>query len=82
LSHLAFKSAPLKGSSFDHTKPLYVPAGSDSLAQIGSPSHHVRDIKNALPTYEDWRVEFLKIFPQEKGIVITEMDVGFALIVS
>ncbi|XP_077470222.1 cytoplasmic dynein 2 light intermediate chain 1 [Stigmatopora argus] len=66
-SHLAFNADMGKTVSFDSTKPFIIPAGSDSLSQIGSPpmtdvditSLHARNPKDL------WKKVYERIFPPE-----------------
>nr|XP_057914049.1 cytoplasmic dynein 2 light intermediate chain 1 isoform X2 [Doryrhamphus excisus] len=66
-SHLAFNVDTGKTMSCDSSKPLIIPAGSDSLSQIGSPpttdvditSLHARNPKDL------WKKVYEQIFPPE-----------------
>ncbi|XP_061693186.1 cytoplasmic dynein 2 light intermediate chain 1 [Syngnathoides biaculeatus] len=66
-SQLAFNVDAGKTVSFDSSKPLIIPAGSDSFSQIGSPpttdvditSLHARDPKDL------WKKVYERIFPPE-----------------
>jgi hypothetical protein len=40
LSSLAFASAPPKQRLLDHLNPIFIAAGSDSVADIGAPKNH------------------------------------------
>ncbi|XP_074531904.1 cytoplasmic dynein 2 light intermediate chain 1 [Halichoeres trimaculatus] len=66
-SHLAFGLDRGKTVSSDPTKPLFIPAGSDSFGQIGPPpatdvditSRHVKTPK------DQWKKAYEQIFPPE-----------------
>ncbi|XP_030628660.1 cytoplasmic dynein 2 light intermediate chain 1 [Chanos chanos] len=67
VSHLAFGTEKGKSVSTDPSKPLVIPAGMDSLSQIGSPPTTDIDIgtlhaKNPLDL---WKKVFERIFPPE-----------------
>ncbi|XP_063047404.1 cytoplasmic dynein 2 light intermediate chain 1 [Engraulis encrasicolus] len=67
VSHLAFGTDKGKSMSVDPSKPLVVPAGADSLSQIGSPPTTDIDIgslhaKNPLDL---WKKVFERVFPPE-----------------
>lgn len=67
-NHLAFGTERGKSFSTDLSKPLVIPAGMDSLSQIGSPPASEVEIgllhaKNPLDL---WKKLFERIFPQEK----------------
>ncbi|KFR06204.1 Cytoplasmic dynein 2 light intermediate chain 1, partial [Nipponia nippon] len=54
-----------KSISVDHSKPLFIPAGLDSLSQIGPPPASDRDIgkMHANTPLELWKKVFEKTFP-------------------
>ncbi|MBN3298481.1 DC2L1 protein, partial [Amia calva] len=69
VNHLAFRTERGKTVSTDHNKPLIIPAGMDSLSQIGSPP--MTDVglgslhaKNPLDL---WKKVYEKLFPAEEG---------------
>lgn len=67
INQLAFGTERLKSISTDPSKPLAIPAGSDSLSQIGPPVTSEVDIgtlhaKNPLDL---WKKVFERVFPQE-----------------
>ncbi|XP_037637593.1 cytoplasmic dynein 2 light intermediate chain 1 isoform X1 [Sebastes umbrosus] len=66
-SHLAFGLDRGKNVSCDSTKPLIIPAGSDSFSQIGSPPASDVDISSlhAKNPKDLWRKVYERVFPQE-----------------
>ncbi|XP_026212675.1 cytoplasmic dynein 2 light intermediate chain 1 [Anabas testudineus] len=66
-SHLAFGLDKGKTVSCDSTKPLIIPAGSDSFSQIGSPPVADVDISSlhAKNPKDLWKKVYERIFPQE-----------------
>ncbi|KAM8858690.1 cytoplasmic dynein 2 light intermediate chain 1 [Spinachia spinachia] len=66
-SHLAFALDRGKTVSCDSTKPLVIPAGSDSFSQIGSP--HTTDVDipslHAKNPKDLWKKVYERVFPQE-----------------
>ncbi|XP_006638854.2 cytoplasmic dynein 2 light intermediate chain 1 [Lepisosteus oculatus] len=67
VNHLAFGTERGKVVSTDHNKPLIIPAGMDSLSQIGSPPTTDFDIgtlhaKNPLDL---WKKVYERLFPPE-----------------
>ncbi|XP_074501625.1 cytoplasmic dynein 2 light intermediate chain 1 isoform X1 [Sebastes fasciatus] len=66
-SHLAFGLDRGKNVSCDSTKPLIIPAGSDSFSQIGSPPASDVDISSlhAKNPRDLWRKVYERVFPQE-----------------
>ncbi|XP_078129821.1 cytoplasmic dynein 2 light intermediate chain 1 [Sander vitreus] len=66
-SHLAFGLDRGKSVSCDSTKPLIVPAGSDSFSQIGSPPTTDIDITSlhAKNPKDLWKKVYERVFPQE-----------------
>ncbi|XP_036979442.1 cytoplasmic dynein 2 light intermediate chain 1 [Acanthopagrus latus] len=66
-SHLAFGLDRGKTVSCDSTKPLIIPAGSDSFSQIGSPPTTDMDITSlhAKNPKDLWKKVYDRIFPQE-----------------
>ncbi|KFV54435.1 Cytoplasmic dynein 2 light intermediate chain 1, partial [Tyto alba] len=65
INHLAFGCDKSKSISVDHSKPLFVPAGLDSLSQIGPPPASDSDIgkMRANTPLELWKKIFEKTFP-------------------
>ncbi|XP_040905896.1 cytoplasmic dynein 2 light intermediate chain 1 isoform X1 [Toxotes jaculatrix] len=66
-SHLAFGLDRGKTVSSDSTKPLIIPAGSDSFSQIGSPPTTDVDITSlrAKNPKDLWKKVYEHVFPQE-----------------
>ncbi|XP_022619384.1 cytoplasmic dynein 2 light intermediate chain 1 [Seriola dumerili] len=66
-SHLAFGLDRGKTVSCDSTKPLIIPAGSDSFSQIGSPPATDVDITSlhAKNPKDLWKKVYERVFPQE-----------------
>nr|XP_040034663.1 cytoplasmic dynein 2 light intermediate chain 1 isoform X1 [Gasterosteus aculeatus aculeatus] len=66
-SHLAFGLDRGKTVSCDSSKPLVIPAGSDSFSQIGSP--HTTDVDitslHAKNPKDLWKKVYERVFPQE-----------------
>ncbi|XP_037320701.2 cytoplasmic dynein 2 light intermediate chain 1 [Pungitius pungitius] len=66
-SHLAFDLDRGKTVCCDSTKPLVIPAGSDSFSQIGSP--HTTDVDitslRAKNPKDLWKKVYERVFPQE-----------------
>ncbi|TNN64322.1 Cytoplasmic dynein 2 light intermediate chain 1 [Liparis tanakae] len=66
-SHLAFGMERGKTVSCDSTKPLIIPAGSDSFSQIGSP--HTTDVDiaslHAKNPKDLWKKVYERVFPPE-----------------
>ncbi|CAJ0920752.1 unnamed protein product [Ranitomeya imitator] len=54
-------------TSVDHNKPLIIPAGSDSLGQIGTPPASDGDLRqvSARTPMELWKKTYERAFPQE-----------------
>ncbi|KAL2083375.1 hypothetical protein ACEWY4_021148 [Coilia grayii] len=67
VSHLAFGTDRGKSMSTDPSKPLVVPAGMDSLSQIGSPPTTDIDIGSlhARNPLDLWKKVFERVFPPE-----------------
>ncbi|XP_068532800.1 cytoplasmic dynein 2 light intermediate chain 1 isoform X1 [Anas acuta] len=65
INHLAFGYERSKSVSVDHNKPLFIPAGMDSLSQIGPPPTSDSDIgkMRANTPLELWKKVFEKTFP-------------------
>ncbi|XP_029449189.1 cytoplasmic dynein 2 light intermediate chain 1 [Rhinatrema bivittatum] len=65
INHLAFGLEKSKSLSVDINKPLFIPAGLDSLSQIGSPSTSERDIGqiHARTPIELWKKMYERTFP-------------------
>ncbi|XP_064014472.1 cytoplasmic dynein 2 light intermediate chain 1 isoform X2 [Pogoniulus pusillus] len=68
ISHLAFGYDKSKSLSVDHSKPLFIPAGLDSLSQIGPPPAPDSDIgkMSANTPLELWKKVFEKTFPPKE----------------
>lgn len=66
-SHMAFGLDRGKTMSCDSTKPLIIPAGSDSFSQIGSPPTTDVDITSlhAKNPKDLWKKVYERVFPQE-----------------
>ncbi|XP_067371627.1 cytoplasmic dynein 2 light intermediate chain 1 isoform X2 [Channa argus] len=66
-SHLAFGLDRGKTVSCDSTKPLIIPAGSDSFSQIGSPPIADIDISSlhAKNPKDLWKKVYERVFPEE-----------------
>ncbi|XP_050406960.2 cytoplasmic dynein 2 light intermediate chain 1 [Patella vulgata] len=67
ISHHLFETTASKTLQTDYNKPLQVPAGLDSLQQIGNPPLSEQDIGrvHAKNPMELWKVAFTGFFPQE-----------------
>ncbi|XP_053315373.1 cytoplasmic dynein 2 light intermediate chain 1 [Spea bombifrons] len=69
INHLAFGLDRSKSVVVDHNKPLLVPAGSDSLSQIGSPpasSSDLRQFSGSTPM-ELWKNVYMRYFPPQNA---------------
>ncbi|XP_049808098.1 cytoplasmic dynein 2 light intermediate chain 1 isoform X2 [Schistocerca nitens] len=64
LNHHAFGALPVKGISQDYNNPLLIPAGSDSMEQIGRGFGSFPQ-KGAGSALERWKHSFTTHFPQE-----------------
>ncbi|NXD71722.1 DC2L1 protein, partial [Eolophus roseicapillus] len=69
INHLAFGYDKSKSVSADHSKPLFIPAGMDSLSQIGPPPASDSDIAklHANTPLELWKKVFEKTFPPKSS---------------
>ncbi|KFQ26159.1 Cytoplasmic dynein 2 light intermediate chain 1, partial [Merops nubicus] len=69
INHLAFGYDKSKSVSVDHSKPLFIPAGRDSLSQIGPPPASDSDIgkMRASTPLQLWRKVFEKTFPPKSS---------------
>ncbi|XP_057300241.1 cytoplasmic dynein 2 light intermediate chain 1-like isoform X2 [Hydractinia symbiolongicarpus] len=71
LNHLAFASNLSKTSCIEHTKPIIVPYGMDTLQQIGAPpisaDRLVKARRGGLP-YDLWSDTYLSVFPSQKEV--------------
>ncbi|XP_043551569.1 cytoplasmic dynein 2 light intermediate chain 1 isoform X1 [Chiloscyllium plagiosum] len=67
LNHLAFGTDRSKAVSVEYNKPLFVPAGLDSLSLIGSPPATEIDLGkiNARNPVDLWKKVYEKLFPSE-----------------
>lgn len=67
MNALAFKGSIRQSVSVDHNKPLVVPSGADTLAQIGKPSLLDGDISSigARDPVDLWRTAYRQYFPPE-----------------
>ncbi|XP_063774409.1 cytoplasmic dynein 2 light intermediate chain 1 isoform X2 [Pseudophryne corroboree] len=65
VNHLAFGQDKSKFVSVDHNKPLVIPAGLDSLNQIGSPPASDSDLRqgNVRTPLELWKKIYERYFP-------------------
>ncbi|XP_076464431.1 cytoplasmic dynein 2 light intermediate chain 1-like isoform X2 [Babylonia areolata] len=68
ISHHLFGTTPSKTMQTEHNKPIFVPAGLDSIQQIGTPPISDKDIGRvqAKTPFDLWKVAFTGYFPQEK----------------
>ncbi len=72
LSNLVFATNASKGLSVDYNKPLFVPFGGDSLADIGAPA--ISDeflLRTATQPIDLWKMAFNEQFPQKVIIIST-----------
>ena len=71
LNHQAFKTHAPKATIFEHTKPLFIIAGQDTLAGIGTPpSAGGKDHGMGRAVYypmEVWKADFAKYFVPSEG---------------
>uniref|UniRef100_A0A8C7EGH4 Cytoplasmic dynein 2 light intermediate chain 1 n=1 Tax=Nothoprocta perdicaria TaxID=30464 RepID=A0A8C7EGH4_NOTPE len=69
INNLAFGIDKSKSVSVDHSKPLFIPAGLDSLHQIGPPPASDSDIGklHANTPLELWKKVFEKTFPPKSS---------------
>ncbi|XP_062492975.1 cytoplasmic dynein 2 light intermediate chain 1 isoform X2 [Pezoporus occidentalis] len=69
INHLAFGYDKSKSVSVDHSKPLFIPAGMDSLSHIGPPPASDSDIAKlcANTPLELWKKVFEKTFPPKSS---------------
>eukprot|EP01135_Chromosphaera_perkinsii_P006042 Nk52_evm2s385 gene=Nk52_evmTU2s385 len=65
LGNFLFKSPPLKALQLDHNKPLSIPCGMDSLAQIGLPPDTVESKISKSHLMETWKGVLNNVFPQK-----------------
>ncbi|XP_005998344.1 cytoplasmic dynein 2 light intermediate chain 1 isoform X2 [Latimeria chalumnae] len=67
INHLTFGTDRGKSVSVDHNKPLIIPAGLDSLSQIGSPPASDSDLGklHARTPLELWKKVYERLFPPE-----------------
>ncbi|KAM4042719.1 cytoplasmic dynein 2 light intermediate chain 1 [Anomaloglossus baeobatrachus] len=67
VNHLAFGQDKSKVVSMDQNKPLIIPAGSDSLSQIGTPPASDGDLRqvSARSPMELWKKTYARAFPPE-----------------
>ncbi|XP_032071957.1 cytoplasmic dynein 2 light intermediate chain 1 [Thamnophis elegans] len=74
INHLAFGFDRSKSMSVDPSKPLFIPAGMDSLSQIGPPPAADSDIGklHAQTPLDLWKKVFGKIFPPKKVDIFKE----------
>ncbi|KAJ6666949.1 hypothetical protein lerEdw1_018951 [Lerista edwardsae] len=75
INHLAFGFDRSKSMSVDQNKPLFIPAGLDSLSQIGPPPAAESDIGklHAQTPMELWKKVFQKAFPPKTIGVFREV---------
>uniref|UniRef100_UPI00398E57F2 cytoplasmic dynein 2 light intermediate chain 1 isoform X2 n=1 Tax=Pristiophorus japonicus TaxID=55135 RepID=UPI00398E57F2 len=76
LNHLAFGTDRSKTISVEHNKPLFVPAGLDSLSQIGSPPAAEVDLGkiNARNPIDLWKKVYEKQFPSENTSKLKDIE--------
>ncbi|NXO02129.1 DC2L1 protein, partial [Rhinopomastus cyanomelas] len=69
INHLAFGSDKSKSLLVDHNKPLFIPAGLDSLSQIGPPPASDCDMGKvcANTPWELWKKVFEATFPPKSS---------------
>ncbi|XP_005998345.1 cytoplasmic dynein 2 light intermediate chain 1 isoform X3 [Latimeria chalumnae] len=69
INHLTFGTDRGKSVSVDHNKPLIIPAGLDSLSQIGSPPASDSDLGklHARTPLELWKKVYERLFPPEQS---------------
>ncbi|XP_032881408.1 cytoplasmic dynein 2 light intermediate chain 1 isoform X1 [Amblyraja radiata] len=73
LNNLAFGTDRSKTISVEYNKPLFVPAGMDSLSQIGSPPATEVDLGkiNARNPIDLWKKVYERLFPcEERGLSV------------
>ncbi|XP_046575700.1 cytoplasmic dynein 2 light intermediate chain 1-like isoform X1 [Haliotis rubra] len=70
INHHLFRTNPSKNMQVEHNKPLFVPAGLDSLQTIGNPPISDDDIGrvHARTPMELWKQAFTGHFPQEVNV--------------
>ncbi|XP_053239325.1 cytoplasmic dynein 2 light intermediate chain 1 isoform X2 [Podarcis raffonei] len=75
INHLAFGFDRSKSMSVDQNKPLFIPAGMDSLSQIGPPPASNSDIGklHAQTPMDLWKKVFEKAFPPKNVGVFKEV---------
>ncbi|XP_061481390.1 cytoplasmic dynein 2 light intermediate chain 1 isoform X4 [Rhineura floridana] len=75
INHLAFGFDRSKSMSVDQNKPLFIPAGMDSLSQIGPPPAADSDIGklHAQTPMDLWKKVFEKAFPPKNIGVFKEV---------
>ncbi|KAG7283198.1 hypothetical protein CRUP_000560 [Coryphaenoides rupestris] len=73
-NHLAFGLERGKSVSFDASKPLVIPSGSDSFTQIGSPPTTDVDITSlhAKNPLDLWKKVYETVFPPEELDAVQE----------
>ncbi|XP_067900245.1 cytoplasmic dynein 2 light intermediate chain 1 [Heterodontus francisci] len=76
LNHLAFGTDRSKAISIEHNKPLFVPAGLDSLSQIGSPPAAEVDLGkiNARNPIDLWKKVYARLFPTENTNKLKDIE--------
>ncbi|KAH0622746.1 hypothetical protein JD844_025346 [Phrynosoma platyrhinos] len=76
INHLAFGFDRGKSMSLDQNKPLFIPAGMDSLSQIGPPPAADSDIGklHAQSPMDLWKKVFEKAFPPKSIGVFKEVS--------
>ncbi|NWV02044.1 DC2L1 protein, partial [Upupa epops] len=69
INHLAFGSDKSKSLSVDHNKPLFIPAGLDSLSQIGPPPASDSNLgkMRANTPWDLWKKVFERMFPPKNS---------------
>ncbi|XP_031552377.1 cytoplasmic dynein 2 light intermediate chain 1-like [Actinia tenebrosa] len=70
MGHLLFHTSLSKSVSVDHNKPIIVPAGLDTLSQIGAPPVASEDLSRlqSRSPYDLWKAAYATFFPPEKYV--------------
>lgn len=74
ISHFVFQTSSSKGMAVDPNKPVIVPAGMDSLQQIGPPPVAAGDIGKltARNPLELWKQAYTAFFPQQTSSSVAD----------
>uniref|UniRef100_A0A8C5T568 Cytoplasmic dynein 2 light intermediate chain 1 n=1 Tax=Malurus cyaneus samueli TaxID=2593467 RepID=A0A8C5T568_9PASS len=80
INHLAFGYDKSKSMSVDPSKPLFIPAGLDSMSQIGPPPAPDSDLgkMRANTPLELWKKVFEKTFPPKVGMHMPHTELLFS----